>query len=260
MAHASLARRFFRASSHWLFTCTFIMALFEVPGWKVPTDPVSVSKKRKRPKAPAEDDMAGAAVNVDKLMRSLDSMLAAESKGAGGSSTKGKAKAIIIHEDVSMSKPRKRKNVGESERKASSAPRTLDQSLPNKKKKERRVSEGKPQETKEPPRKTAPDLVSPRPGPREKKKKDTKKDDTSGPSQSAAKSAALTPVSSQPGMTALQAKMKSSLDGARFRSVLSTSLRVPNSLTIPQMDKRGALQIGQRTRTRYDAEGSEHIR
>ncbi|KAG1892629.1 methyltransferase-domain-containing protein [Suillus subluteus] len=55
------------------------MALFEVPGWSVPTAPVSklaqsTSKKRKRPAAQDADKMQSVEVNLDKLMQKLGSV------------------------------------------------------------------------------------------------------------------------------------------------------------------------------------------
>lgn len=52
------------------------MALFEVPGWSMPPDarPASNPKKRKRPGAgPEADKIQTAQVNLEKLMKSLDS-------------------------------------------------------------------------------------------------------------------------------------------------------------------------------------------
>ncbi|KAG1762245.1 methyltransferase-domain-containing protein [Suillus occidentalis] len=55
------------------------MALFEVPGWSVPTAPVSklaqsTSKKRKRPAGQDADKMQSIEVNLDKLMQKLGSV------------------------------------------------------------------------------------------------------------------------------------------------------------------------------------------
>jgi ribosomal RNA-processing protein 8 len=203
------------------------MALFQVPGWTVPTEPVSVSKKRKRPKAPVEDDIASASVNVEKLMRSLDNVLANESKGTGGGKGKGKAKAVILGEDEDTPEPKKRKNAGEAKPKALSAPHAAAGQPPSEKKKKGKWdSEGKPHETTKSARQAAPDLVPPTPAPKGKKKKDAKRE-KSAPGdvpQVPSRSTAPQPAASQPGMTALQAKMKSSLDGARFRYVSISSI------------------------------------
>jgi hypothetical protein len=55
------------------------MALFDVPGWSIPNEPVAVtSKKRKRASKQNLDKVQSAATNVERLMEQLAASPAAE--------------------------------------------------------------------------------------------------------------------------------------------------------------------------------------
>ncbi|OCH90736.1 hypothetical protein OBBRIDRAFT_584527 [Obba rivulosa] len=181
------------------------MALFDVPGWSVPSEPVaqasSRNKKRKRPgAAPAEDDankMRAAQVNVEKLMEKLDD---AGAQGAAEPQTRKKRKRNLksgegkkgelgqggSDEAASSTQPGK-----QAQKKAAPQPQ---QSVPAGTKNE----DGPSQEKKKK---------------RGRQKEKGKAVDAPAPSVPAPKSK---PQPAQ-GLTALQANMKNSLDGARFR-------------------------------------------
>jgi ribosomal RNA-processing protein 8 len=214
------------------------MALFDVPGWSVPADPVLSTKKRKRPSkagAAPEDDIASASMNVDKLMRSLDTLLA-------GDSGKGKAKAVILDDDDEAPASKKAKGKGKAQPKGAARDAPAPPPAPaGKHKTGKQTGEGKPQSNKKPlkeskpkvaSRASTPDLVPPAPTPNQSKKKSRQKGNAAAePAPVPAKASTSAPVALKPGMTALQAKMKSSLDGARFRSVHLLPAQLPRSLT-----------------------------
>ncbi|TBU49052.1 methyltransferase-domain-containing protein [Dichomitus squalens] len=214
------------------------MALFEVPGWSVPSAPVTqVSKKRKRPTTKASTDdvddverMHSAQKNFDKLMRTL---------GAG----------MVALEADSEVLPVKKKREGK-EKKANGAERVQEQDAGRGRKanKEKKKAGSRPSNSKERQTKdskkidgAALDKLSPSPAKSKKQKQKKKRalsvdarfdadsahDDITGPPvMPVSKDGAQTPgkkanigkdKQTQEGLTALQAKMKNSLDGARFR-------------------------------------------
>ncbi|KAF9815553.1 hypothetical protein IEO21_04553 [Rhodonia placenta] len=157
------------------------MALFDVPGWGVPGAPVAEaqnSRKRKRPSAPNGDKVATATVNLEKLMRKLDP-------------------------------------VGDTSRPVS----TKNQR--SKKAKARRTSPERPRK-KEPPQKRTREETSSSPHDPPSRKKTKKNANAKGESQGPAASMSAKPSKGAPpkskeGLTVLQAGMKNSLEGARFR-------------------------------------------
>jgi ribosomal RNA-processing protein 8 len=199
--------------------CIARMALFEVPGWKVPNAPVTSSapKKRKRPASASVEDgqMQAAAVNVEKLMRSIDSALEKEARAA-----KKQSKAKETPTDTSALKSPTRQGKEKAKKKRNDAG----------------GSKAKADAPAEPAhRQATPDLMPDGAQPLSKKRKQDKHKGKSqdAPSASAAKPPAK--LSAKPAakpsspagpsgptkMTAMQTKMKSKLDGARFRSVSS---------------------------------------
>jgi ribosomal RNA-processing protein 8 len=229
------------------------MALFEVPGWKVPNAPVTSSapKKRKRPASASVEDgqMQAAAVNVEKLMRSIDSALEKEARAA-----KKQSKAKETPTDTSALKSPTRQGKEKAKKKRNDAG----------------GSKAKADAPAEPAhRQATPDLMPDGAQPPSKKRKQDKHKGKSqdAPSASAAnppaKPAAKPSSSAGPSgptkMTAMQTKMKSKLDGARFRSVPSqpsVDCVDPHPM---QLDQRRILQIRQRACARVDSGRSQHV-
>ncbi|KAI9467247.1 putative uracil phosphoribosyltransferase [Lactarius psammicola] len=153
------------------------MALFDVPGWSVPSAPVAVpSKKRKRPSKQGLDDIQSAAMNVEKLMERLAAeQTHARTKGDHGGG---------VSADADQPSKKKRKRVKDRKVQQSHIPARGDgeQSAPKKKRKDRQKKTG--------------DKVTSSPSP-------ASSYPPSEPSRDA--------------LTSLQRCMKQSLDGARFR-------------------------------------------
>lgn len=167
------------------------MALFKVPGWTVPSEPVSAPKKRKRPTQDHDESdlIQSAAANMEKLMKALG-----DGPGAPAPErTKGK-------------RPKK-----QHEKPAEPAAPIKKPGKPAKAKGERRPNA--PSVTLA----SATSTTSPKKAKAGKEKNKAPRDGQSVPIQEAPVKQKVQPV---PGMTAMQAKMKQSLDGARFRCVL----------------------------------------
>ncbi|CAL1701497.1 unnamed protein product [Somion occarium] len=169
------------------------MALFEVPGWTVPSAPLpSASRKRKRG-APDTDKVSAAEVNVEQLIAKIGTGQGHTDTPKKKQKTKGKQKAkehgsasrnqpspsskakgakVVQHEDS------KRVEVAASS--SSSGKKSINQSKKN--------------------RKTEGSQTTPKVAPETKKTK----------------------LDTQSGLTAMQANMKHSLDGARFRWINET--------------------------------------
>ncbi|KAF9247149.1 methyltransferase-domain-containing protein [Melanogaster broomeanus] len=186
------------------------MVLFEVPGWSMPSEPVSTtqrpSKKRKRAGSQDLVQLRSAQVNIDKLINTL---------GRGTSS----------HDDESRTLKKKKKNKTTS-----------------------RPSDDQGREDPRPPKKhgkAKPPVTStvPTPAPnagtlpnKKPKKKTSKTESVPQPTLS---------VNSKPpstardttGLTSLQRNMKKSLDGARFR-LINESLYKSDSLEAVKMMKQ----------------------
>lgn len=180
------------------------MSLFEVPGWSVPATPVSSgsnSKKRKRPAAEPESDakIHAAAVNVEKLLAKLgESEGQHAKKKAKKDKGKGKAQAQPAPPSKPSPKPAPKRDVKEAQTpqkgkqpKEEDKPATpVNSGSKNKKNKNKKAQK---QEAK-----AVSPAPTPKPAPKEKN------------------------VSPEKGLTALQANMKHSLDGARFRWINET--------------------------------------
>jgi ribosomal RNA-processing protein 8 len=197
---------------------------FDVPGWTVPNEPISASKKRKRPRASAAngtddaDQIASASINVDKLIRSLDTVLAAEGKAG---KIKGKIPAVLLGDDEDMpegSRAGKRNKVDEGKKGKVNKPsdeissQKMKAHVPT-------TGKGKTKEATTPGAshqdRSADAATAPASRKKKKEKANTNNPETS--TKAAQPSAVSKPDTGSSQMTALQAKMKNSLDGARFR-------------------------------------------
>lgn len=191
------------------------MALFQVPGWSVPSAAPMVSagsNKRKRPtgdKADA-DKISSAAVNVEQLIAKFGSGdgVADTPKKKQRTRAKGQGPNGVIPKEQQTSK---QKGKG-----------------PRKPVREQSADASEP----------APPLPSPssKSKGKQSKPKDKRKD-----SETLSKAKAQTNtdvgVEAQSNLTSLQSKMKNSLEGARFRyTFYHLIFRI--MLTKPQMDKR----------------------
>ncbi|GJE84964.1 methyltransferase-domain-containing protein [Phanerochaete sordida] len=180
------------------------MALFEVPGWSVPTAPVpsgSNSRKRKRPahesEAKPDEKIHAAAVNVEKLLAKLG-------EGEGQQAKKKAKKDKEKRKAQAPPAPKREPNGAQAQQKKGKAQERKDESRPappvaggSKKNKKNKGKQAQQQETKA--SSPAPD-PAPTPKPAQKGKN----------------------ASAEKGLTALQANMKHSLDGARFRWINET--------------------------------------
>jgi len=168
-------------------------ALFEVPGWSVPSKPVSDPsqnhKKRKRGQSGQTDKIQAASTNIEKLIEKLGSKSdAAEGQPKKKQKARGNSKPSTSSPKPGSSLQSKRKPrvVEENETRPLSMPQDGDKAIFGKKKqKQRRESTGH--------------------------------DASEVGSSKKAKTGA-----SDKGLTSLQENMKSSLDGARFRWINET--------------------------------------
>ncbi|KAH7916100.1 methyltransferase-domain-containing protein [Hygrophoropsis aurantiaca] len=168
------------------------MALFEVPGWSVPSAPVSeisqsTSKKRKRPVPQDGDKLQSAEVNLDKLMRKL----AGDSK------------------DLDKQAPKKKKTKHEKPHVENPQGNGHKSVVVNAKKGKGKTSLNSNAHTPE-----TPDKKSDAPA---KKKKDGKSRAVNHASKDGSTAEPPVASTSQSGLTSLQKGMKDSLDGAKFR-------------------------------------------
>jgi ribosomal RNA-processing protein 8 len=168
------------------------MALFDVPGWSVPVDPVTVTPKKRRWSSKHDSNkIRSATVNVEKVMKQL-------------SAHPGPAEGT------------RRELKGDKEEGSSA-----EGGRPPKKKR-RRVEGNKSQQAPTP----LVQHVETHRTPKKKKKKDgakgTSGDKGAGPQ---ARSSSQLAPESRSTLTSLQHDMKQSLDGARFRYVIHRLLR-----------------------------------
>ncbi|KAG1753879.1 methyltransferase-domain-containing protein [Suillus paluster] len=187
------------------------MALFEVPGWSVPTAPVSIlaqstSKKRKRPAAQDADKMQSAEVNLDKLMQKLGSVGNREDKQG----------------------PKKKKKKQE---RTTRAPDTKGAHATSNKATEK-VSSPHGGSIEQPVKGVS--------GLRKKvKQKKSLKHDAGKPEQ---RPRNVSPaVDEVPGLTSLQKGMKESLDGARFRWINELLYKSDSSEAVRMMKEDPAV-------------------
>jgi len=178
------------------------MALFDVPGWTVPDTPVSEStnpRKRKRP-GKDEDKVQTASINFEKLMKKLDTPTTASQK------TPSKKQRKRAKKDEH--------GVGQSEKRAG-APHThgKDAERPQQAAKHKEKGGSIQAKRAEPTSRSTPSKKT--------RNQSQEKQAASQSTQPHDTFPAPEPTGSSPkskdGLTALQAGMKSSLDGARFR-------------------------------------------
>ncbi|KAG2158824.1 methyltransferase-domain-containing protein [Suillus bovinus] len=190
------------------------MALFEVPGWSVPTAPVSksaqsTSKKRKRPVSQDADMMQSVEVNLDKLMRKLGSV--------------GK------HQEDKQGPKKKKKNHGKT---TGGLDAKVEHTTSNKGKE--KVSSSSSGSIKE---NAVKQSVKGGSGLR-KQKKNLKPDSGKSEPQPQNVSPTANEVS---GLTSLQKGMKESLDGARFRWINELLYKSDSSEAVKMMKEDPAV-------------------
>lgn len=163
------------------------MALFDVPGWSIPNEPITVtSKKRKRASKQNLDKVQSAATNVERLMEQLAASPAAEDtrhelkEGTSGG----------VSADGDRPPKKKRNRVRRNKFQPSPTPAAVQEDETNK------TSRRKRKKDKE----------------REKEKSGENAAVTLSPTETRPP-----PESRSTSLTSLQHDMKQSLDGARFR-------------------------------------------
>jgi ribosomal RNA-processing protein 8 len=193
------------------------MVLFNVPGWSISDDPVTVIPKKRKPSSKNDlNKVQSATANIEMLMEQL-----AASPAMGNTRQEVKGKSGVV------------------------SPVQYDQPP---KKKRRRAKSNKAQHSQTPVALQG-DAAQGALG-KKKKKKERSKERTADEAP-----ASLSPSLSQPPpphprgtLTSLQYSMKQSLDGARFRYAihsppfLSENAQARVSKT-PQVDQREALQV-----------------
>jgi ribosomal RNA-processing protein 8 len=165
------------------------MALFDVPGWSIPDEPVAVSsKKRNRVSKQNIDKVQLATANMEKLMMQLAASPAAES--TRDELKEGKGEGVSADGDRPPEKKRRRVKRNKSQQQ-SSAPAAVQEDESHKASR----MKGRKDRRKETPGKEV--------------------TGTSSPTESRPP-----PESRSTSLTSLQHGMKQSLDGARFRYVI----------------------------------------
>ncbi|KAH9921696.1 methyltransferase-domain-containing protein [Epithele typhae] len=231
------------------------MSLFEVPGWSVPDAPVAQagSKKRKRP-APVKDNdgdgvdeaqrMRDAQKNIEKLMKSL---------GAGMEALDG---------DDAV-RPNKKKREGKEKEKSNTAKgekgKETDMASGSRKEvkwktatPQKREERGRTQDKK--PKKDGKSAVK---ASKKKNKKERKAYAQSADARSEAgsvKGDRGTDADASAGLTALQAKMKSNLGGARFRWINETLYKTSSLEAHELMSKDPAIFADYHTGFRHQVD------
>jgi ribosomal RNA-processing protein 8 len=169
------------------------MALFDVPGWSIPDEPVAVtSKKRKRASKQNFDKVQSAATNMERLMEQLAAGPAAENTRR--ELKEGKSRGVSADGDRPPEKKRRRVKRNKSQQ--SPTPVAVQEDETNKASR--------------------------------KKRKNDKRTDRSGEKAAVALSPTetrLPPEARSTSLTSLQHGMKQSLDGARFRYVIHRNFR-----------------------------------
>lgn len=238
------------------------MALFEVPGWSVPSAPIagpsadSHPRKRKRNESEKEESkLQSAAVNVEKLMATLGAMGGAGEDGSQPKrAKKGKGKRREEREETAGAGDVKEGG------KATRTHKTEYKERKETKKGEKGVR--KPRETAAETAADPPVQSQDKPGKKQKKKRrdsdanvtksnehESELSDKPNPPPQSRKSQSA----AEDGLTTMQARMKQSLDGARFRCVHRPLVPCMRYTIISQVDQRDAVQVKQRARTRHDA-------
>ncbi|KAG1755859.1 methyltransferase-domain-containing protein [Suillus lakei] len=186
------------------------MAQFDVPGWSMPTAPVSksaqsTSKKRKRPAAQDADKMQSVEVNLDKLMQKL---------GSVGSQDKQGPKKKKKHEKTTRGLDAKDEHAASTEKVSSSPGGSIKGSAA---KQAAKGGSGLHKKIKQ--------------------KKSLKPDAGKSEQQSHNVSTA----DEVSGLTSLQKGMKDSLDGARFRMINESLYKSDSSEAVRMMKEDPAV-------------------
>ena len=161
------------------------MALFDVPGWSIPGEPVAVtSKKRKRASKQNFDKVQSAATNVETLMEQLAASPAAEN-------TRHEGKTGDVSADGDRAPKKKRRRVKRNKSQQFPTPAAVPEDETNKTSRKTRKKD------------------------KRKEKSGEKATVTPSPTETRPP-----PESHSTSLTSLQHRMKQSLDGARFRYVI----------------------------------------
>ncbi|TFY80820.1 hypothetical protein EWM64_g3198 [Hericium alpestre] len=183
------------------------MALFEVPGWSVPSAPVTDahSKKRKRPTNDDPNKIRSAEVNVEKLIQKLG-----KSADGAQSREKGGQKKKKTKHEAAERRPAEKKE----QRKGGGEPAKVSDGKVNQKgqKKEKPKKAGDA-DSKRPDATSTNSSHSKRKG----KEASTEKGKQHDKPAAAAAPVQATSTKSTSNLTSLQSGMMQSLDGARFR-------------------------------------------
>lgn len=206
------------------------MALFEVPGWTMSSETKPIlppnSKKRKRPSGPELEKVQTAEVNIEKLMKKLDR----DGKAAEGRKANLKANQNPVSADAPKER-RKRGKGGAGKDRLTTDPRKEDNVSSRKKEKGKDLSveripmdslrtDAKVRRREDRPKKK--EIVRELETDKQRGSKKQKKEKLSAKLPAILASVPDSPPTSHPQsnnppLTALQANMKQSLDGARFR-------------------------------------------
>ena len=175
------------------------MALFDVPGWSVPDDPVAVTpRKRKRTsKHDSNKEIRSATVNVEKVMEQLSARLGPTAENPRRDLAEGKNGGLSTDVDRT---PRMKRGRAQGVKSQQSPIPAVQQAEPHKTSKKRK---------------------------KERPKKGPPAGDRVTGSRSTASS--QLPTESRSALTSLQHDMKQSLDGARFRCVTHSNFYAADS-------------------------------
>jgi ribosomal RNA-processing protein 8 len=173
---------------------TTTMALFDVPGWSVPDDPVTVTSKKRKWFKHDSNKIRSATVNVEKVMKQLSAHLGPTAEGPRSQLKQDKEEGL----STEGGRPPKRKH---------------------------RHVEGNKSQTPTPVVQVETHKTS-----KKKRKKDREREASGdkGADPQTRSSSQLVPESPST-LTSLQHDMKQSLDGARFRYVIYTNFYAGDS-------------------------------
>jgi ribosomal RNA-processing protein 8 len=191
------------------------MALFEVPGWSISSQPISTQHpSRKRKRAGSQDlQLRSAQVNLDKLINTLGDRATHHDGDAPKKKNKKPNQRTSQPSDHQAGEnPRALKKHGKAKHSVASAVQTSTSN------------------TGASPKKNA-------------KKKKPKAESAPQPTLFEENSRLPTTARGNTGLTALQRNMKESLDGARFRSVSQSREICYLTCPIIKVDKRSVVQV-----------------
>lgn len=199
------------------------MALFEVPGWKVPDAPVAEAKTSRKRKRTRDGEPGPSTAQMEAAKQNVQKMIAALGTPEFGISTpktrkkKGGNDKAAAGERLNAQRPSK----GETNQ--GRGRHSKGKELQEKQTNEKQAEDGRRQKHTSKPSAGPSNASDSRPAKKQKQRKDGDEAlrDTQQKSSAPTKSSpSKAKQKAELGLTALQANMKSSLDGARFRSVL----------------------------------------